>query len=152
MALLKKTKCEKCLKEIRSFSSSEYHCNWCNCSYKSLCSDCHKDKESKIGPIEMCRKCRDSIIPYLSDFQAVKSGHVQGHDTLEKKNIITSGYWRDWDDAIMELKCMAIQVGANAILELKTVPISCSSGNYLYKEHRAEGIPARIEKRGSSKL
>lgn len=148
-------KCKYCEKDSRDwFLIIPYADHWCAKCGGHLCKDHRKsthqyDMEDPgyKKPMDLCSECYNERESIVESIIAVKNNHVGGHKIVEEKYYLETGFeFENYDHAIWDLKFNAHLKGANAIINLKTIPHQHSDGNYIYKKWTAGGNLVNIEK------
>lgn len=139
-----KSDCKSCGKHT-FLQSSE--CGVCDRQY-SWCSECPDPMSKASGkPFTMCKDCNSRCTLESSKVAVVKAPRVGGRKTIAKYSLVRSNEYRDYDDAVEELKHRAMILGGNAIVELDRHKYRNQDGNYLYSTWRASGMAVQTDQR-----
>jgi len=151
-------KCKYCDKDSRDWflfiPYADHHCAKCG---QPLCEDHRKhtyqyDMENPgyTKPMDLCHECYNERDNKVESVIAVKSNHIGGHNIVDEKGYIETGFeFENYDNAIWDLKFNAQLKGANAITNLKTISHQHKDDNYIYKKWTAGGNLVVIEKHSS---
>lgn len=148
---MSKENCDICGKTF-GFFRWRHGCSECD---QIVCSDCYS--EPKFLGRRVCDKCYDEITRKNNAIIVVKSNHVGGHNIIREITSISSGWYRNPEQAIEYLKYLCWQNDGNAILSLRVdkstsdEPSENGKGTHYFSIFNANGFVSVIEKKHLAK-